>query len=296
MGEQISNPVEGEPESAGQTERNTKSHRPGYGRILLYTLGFAIFLKFFVIEAYRIPTDSMEETLFAGDFLLVNKFVYGARTPRYLPFTLIALPSFSLPALVLPARGDVVVFESPVWKKSPQEGIMNFVKRCVALPGDTLEIRNHVVFVNGDRLPFPARGRQGKMIPLPGGYQDPRIYPPGAPFNAADYGPLPVPRKDQEIHLDPGTLELWRELIAREGHTVAVKYPFVLIDGKPTDVYRVEHDYYFMLGDNRENSLDSRFWGFVPEALIIGKAMLIYWSKDEPSGDIRWNRIGTVVN
>jgi len=269
--------------------------RSGYGRIILYTLGFAIFLKFFVIEAYRIPSGSMEETLFAGDFLLVNKFVYGARTPRYLPFTQIDLPSCALPAFNDPKRGDVVVFESPVWRHGPGGAVVNYVKRCVALPGDTLEIKNGVVFANGLRLPFPELGRRGKKVPSPGGYTQSGIYPPGAPFNAVDYGPILIPKAGQEIRLDPDTLELWRELIRREGHTVAVKYPSVLIDGEPTMTYTVEHDYYFMMGDNRENSLDSRFWGFVPENLIIGKAMLIYLSMDEGSGDVRWGRIGMMV-
>ncbi len=275
-----------------------------YGRLLLYTLGVALFLKFFSSEAYRIPTGSMEETLFAGDFLLVNKFVYGASSPRYLPFTQIGLPSFSFPALESPDRGDVVVFESPVWRKNPAGGIVNYVKRCIALPGDSLEIRNGVVFVNGNRLPFPEHARRGKMIPLPEGYFEPGIYPPGAPFNAADYGPILIPRLGQEIRLHADSLELWRELIRREGHPVAVKYPFVLIDGQPSKTYTVEHDYYFMMGDNRENSLDSRFWGFVPDDLIMGKAMIVYWSWDESSGNgslidrlgaIRWDRIGTVV-
>jgi signal peptidase I len=270
--------------------------RTGYGRILLYTVCAGIFLKFFVVEAYRIPTNSMENTLFAGDFLLVNKFVYGARTPRYLPFSTIAIPSFGLPAVMAPARGNIVVFESPVWKDKPDLGIVNFVKRCVALPGDTLVIRNHVVSVNGVRLPFPAKGKVGKRIPLAADFHDPRIYPPGAPFNEADYGPLLIPKAGQEIMLDPETLELWRELIRREGHSVAVRYPLVLIDGEAVKTYRIEHDYYFMLGDNRENSLDSRFWGLVPEDLIIGKAMMIYWSKDESSENVRWDRIGMLVN
>jgi signal peptidase I len=273
-----------------------KEARVGYWRILLYTICAGIFLKFFVIEAFRIPTDSMEDTLFAGDFLLVNKFVYGARTPRYLPFSTIPIPSAVLPAIDPPARGDVVVFESPVWMKNPEHGLVNFVKRCVALPGDTLEIRDHVVYVNGQRLPFPVKGKQGKFIPMMPDYHDPRIYPPGAPFNEAEYGPIVIPKAAQEIVLEPETLEMWRELIRREGHSVAVRYPIVLIDGEPAKTYTVGHDYYFMMGDNRGNSLDSRFWGFVPDDLIIGKALLIYWSKDEPSGIIRWGRLGTVVN
>src|SRR5512135_1048617 len=106
--------------------------------IVALTLLAALFLKFFIVEAYRIPTSSMENTLMAGDFVLVNKFIYGARTPRYIPFTWIRLPHVQLPAVYPPRRGDIVVFEFPENNadRSPHEAV-NYVKRCIALPGDT---------------------------------------------------------------------------------------------------------------------------------------------------------------
>ena len=252
-----------------------------YAKIAGFTLLVALFLRFFVIEAYRIPTASMEQTLYVGDFLLVNKFVYGARTPRYVPLTDVPLPSFTLPALKRPDRGDVVVFESPAWKEDPSNGITNFVKRCVGLPGDTVQIVHGFLSVNGKRVPLPPGAKQRKWIPSSPGYADPRIYPRGAPFSADEYGPVVVPWAGRVVTLSSHTIDSWSQLIGREGHTVNVKNDVVLIDGNPSQSYTVGENYYFMMGDNRSNSLDSRFWGFVPEHLIIGKAMLVYWSWDQ---------------
>jgi signal peptidase I len=160
------------------------------------------------------------------------------------------------------------------------------------------------VYVNGVGLPDPPGQRERKTIPFPPGYADPRIYPPGAPFNADSYGPVTVPRSGQVIDCNPGTIDTWRDFIEREEHSVGIRGNDVLIDGEPSVSYTVKNDYYFVLGDNRRSSLDSRYWGFVPEHLIIGKALLVYWSWDTAGGDgsimdrfgaIRWNRIATLV-
>jgi signal peptidase I len=273
-------------------------------KILGITLAVAFFLKFFIIEAYRIPSASMEETLYAGDFLLVNKFIYGAKSPRYIPLTDIALPYFTLPALSSPSRGDVVVFESPVWRKEPGDGVVNYVKRCIGLPGDTVKISRGVVTVNSRIQPFPPRGKQEKVIPYPPGYADLRLFPRGSSFTQDDYGPVVVPHAGEEVRLSPENIDLWREVIQGEGHTLSVEGGDIRIDGRPATTYVVEQQYYFMMGDNRRNSLDSRFWGFLPEDLIIGRALLIYWSWDESLratslpgrlSSIRWDRIGTFV-
>ncbi len=277
-----------------------------YVEILLITVLAALFLKFFVVEAYRIPTSSMENTLLSGDFVLVNKFVYGAQTPRYIPFTRIRLPSIQFPTMSYPRRGDVVVFEFP----GDQAGdniheVVNYVKRCIALPGDTLTITNKVVAVNGRVVPPPHLGKTARSIVYPRGFHDYRIFPRGASFNEDNFGPIVIPRAGTVVNLTVGDVSEYWDLIEHEGHTISSNASsLVLIDGVPTRTYRIRKDYYFMMGDNRDNSLDSRFWGFVPADLIIGKAFMVYWSWDENESSsgffdrltsTRWDRIGTFV-
>jgi signal peptidase I len=277
-----------------------------YGQLVLVTLLFALFLKFFVIEAYRIPTGSMENTLLPGDFVLVNKFLYGANTPRYIPFSHFRIPSFQFPGIASPRRGDVVVFEFPYTHATEDEDAkVNYVKRLTALPGDTLQIVNKEVRVNGKPITFPDLGRHDRSLLYPKGFHDYRIFPPGSDFNEDNYGPIIIPGEGSEVTLSKETVGLFAPLIAHEGHILytddSVHY---FIDGVPTSTFTVGKDYYFMMGDNRDNSLDSRFWGFVPSDLIIGKAFVIYWSWDESLaggsvidrfGSTRWNRIGTVI-
>jgi len=275
-----------------------------YRTILIWTVTAGLFLKLFVVEAYRIPSPSMEETLSVGDFLLVNKLAYGPRSPRYLPLTSIRIPGFASELIGRPQRGDVVIFESPAWRETGESGPVIFVKRCIAGPGDTVAIENSTVIVNGVRLRLPPTAKQVKLIPFPPGFVDPRIYPSGAQYNSENYGPLRIPALGQVVSVDTSNIGMWEDLLRREGHAVSIVGGSVQVDGRACEAYTVEHDYYFMMGDNRRNSLDSRFWGFVPDDLVIGKAMLIYWSWDEAMaqqsfasrfGGIHWGRIGTLV-
>jgi signal peptidase I len=284
----------------------TRSRVRDYVQILLITALTALFLKFFIVEAYRIPTSSMENTLLAGDFVLVNKFIYGARTPRYVPFTSIPLPFVQLPAISSPRRGDVAVFEFPGnhVEGGPRE-VVNYVKRCIALPGDTLAIANRTVLVNGRDIPLPRFAKTERMLTYPRGFRDYRIFPRGSAFNEDNFGPIVIPKIHSEIALTPETISEYWELIEQEGHTIESSASSeILIDGVPSRTYRVQKDYYFVMGDNRDNSLDSRFWGFVPSDFLIGKAFMVYWSWDgsqSSSGllsrfeSTRWNRIGSIV-
>ena len=276
-----------------------------YVEIVILTILAGLFLKTFVIEAFRIPSGSMENTLLAGDFVLVNKFIYGARTPETIPFTSIHLPVVTLPALSVPKIGDVIVFRYPGDRDEihPLESV-DYVKRCIGAPGDTLEIEDKIVFVNGRALSLPSSAKDGSAGSCPRGVSDDRIFPAGARFNPDNYGPIVIPRKGMIVPLSGKTIQLWRMLIMREGHSVGSgTSDTALIDGVPTSQYRIEKNYYFVLGDNRSNSLDSRFWGFVPEEMIIGKAMLVYWSFDQSAGSsftgrffsVRWPRIGILV-
>ncbi|MGD1043860.1 MAG: signal peptidase I [Bacteroidota bacterium] len=276
-----------------------------YGKTILVTLLAALVLKLFVVEAYRIPSTSMENTLQVGDFLLVNKLAYGLHTPRHLPFTATSLPSFTLPLFRSVHRGDVVVFEFPGGKNeiTPSESV-NYIKRCIGVPGDTVEIRFGKVFVNGLEISFPLHGRSTihQIANAPRQYIE--MFPEGSAFSDVNYGPIVVPKRDEILNINHTTFSRWYIFIEREGHIVQVNADSILIDGAVTSSYRVQQNYYFVLGDNRDNSMDSRYWGFVPDDHLIGEALFIYWSWDsevpvssisEKYSTIRWNRIGILI-
>jgi signal peptidase I len=274
-----------------------------YFDALLFAGLVALILKIIFIEAYRIPTGSMENTLLIGDFLLVNKFIYGATTPRNIPFTDIRTPFFRFPALKDPKKGDVVVFDYPgdnnVLKSKE---VINYIKRLVGEPGDTILIVNKVLYVNSQVFPNPP---DAQFSDQPSSNTYPNIFPRGMPWNDDNYGPLRVPKKDDIIKITPDNIEEWKMFITREGHTIRLSADNkIFIDETENSSYKVGTNYYFMMGDNRNNSSDSRYWGFLPEDNIIGEAMLIYWSwnPDITFGNfgklfesIRWNRIGKLI-
>jgi len=210
------------------------------------------FIRTAAVEAYRIPSSSMEDTLLIGDFLMVNKFLYGVRTPDWIgiPFTKIGfdMPYTRLPGLREPERGDVIVF------KYPRDPSQNYIKRCVGLPGDTLEIRDKILLINGVVSSDPPEAKYTDWRICPEDIKQREIYPPGS-GNRDNYGPIIIP----------------------EGQ-------------------------YFMMGDNRDNSSDSRYWGFLPDDLILGKAVIIYfsWDKYVPFyrfyESIRWTRIASLIH
>jgi len=218
----------------------------------IITVGLMVFvIRVTVVEAFRIPTASMEDTLLVGDFLLVSKFTYGIRTPDWLgiPFTDIgfSVPFTRLPGLKDPKPGDIIVFRYP---GNPR---INYIKRCVAVAGQTVEIKNKKVYVDGELFPDMYGMKYTDSRILPSEFQERGIIPPGE-GNRDNYGPVTVP----------------------EGHL-------------------------FMMGDNRDNSSDSRYWGFLPFENVIGKAYRIYfsWDKNMPLyrlfKKIRWSRIGQLI-
>jgi signal peptidase I len=277
-----------------------------YGRIVIYALFIALILKVFFVEAFGIPTPSMRETLQVGDYLFVNKFVYGLRSPRAIPLTGIRIPHTQiLPGLASPQRGDIVVFEFPGDRATiEQPQVMNYVKRCLGVPGDTVELAGKRLYVNGVRQELPATAHTSSRT-LGRGDFDIAIYPKGASFNRDWWGPMVVPYEDMEIELTLENIDLWRLFIEREGHNVRFTAEGdIQVDGNDANTYVVEQNYYFMLGDNRDSSEDSRYWGFVPERNIIGEVMMIYWSWDSripftsPIAlfeSIRWERLFGIV-
>lgn len=284
-------------------------HKSGF-RDFLKDVAFVLvaffFLNSFVLASFEVPTGSMENEIMAGDFLFVNKFIYGGTTPRNIPLTDIRLPWFRVPKFRDVERGDVIVFEFPGHRDEarPKE-FMFYLKRAIALAGDTVQIINRVVFVNGKSAPIPRNMKFNNYNPKPPGLPEPGIFPKGAPFNEDNWGPVVVPWKGQVLPLSLANLEQWRVFIEREGHAVRVdRASGILIDGIPADSYTVERNYILGLGDNRDNSLDSRFWGFIPDENVVGTPMIVYWSwdPDTPIWDffrkissLRFSRIGTII-
>jgi signal peptidase I len=199
-----------------------------YGEALIVAAILALIIRTFVVQAFKIPSGSMEDTLLIGDHLLVNKFAYGLQ----IPFSDSRLLSFRDPQ-----RGDIIVFEFPEDRDKSYFQRRDFIKRIVGTPGDIVEMRNKALYVNGDRYVIPQEiHKDGDVIP-----------PHVAPRDSMP--PITVPA------------------------------------GK-----------FFVMGDNRDRSYDSRFWGFVDDTDIKGRAFIKYWSWDREETRPRWNRIGRTIN
>ena len=244
-----------------QGTQGKKQSREWFEALVIAAI-FATFLRIFVVESYHIPTGSMERTLLAGDFLFVNKYVYGPK----IPFT-----DVRLPGIAKVDRGDIIVF------KFPKDRSLNYIKRCVAISGDTLEIHDQQLLVNKKASPLPPQA-QFIGVRMPPGLGDDMIFPQNSDYNKDNYGPIRIPRKGDVLHLSARTYPLYTSLITDEGHEVSLMGGLVYIDGAPASEYTVKDNYYFAMGDNRDNSLDSRFWGFLSEKDLVGQALIVYWS------------------
>jgi signal peptidase I len=267
--------------------------------------GCVLVINSFVVASFKVPTGSMEDTVKTGDFLLVNKFLYGGTTPYSIPFTSIRIPHLQLPGFRDVQRGDVIVFDWPGNRdqaEKPQQAF--YLKRCIGLPGDTIRIDQRVVYVNGRKQETPQHGKYLRPEPIPAGYKNTHIFPRQSGFNEDNYGPITVPKKGMTIALNAETLSQWEVFIQREGHSALYVNDTILIDGRPADHYVVKRDYFFAMGDNRDNSLDSRFWGFVPREDVVGSPMVVFWSWDanmpiyhpiDKLLSLKLDRIGTII-
>lgn len=337
---------------------------------IVFAVIAATLIRTLLLEAYTIPTPSMERSLLVGDFLFVSKINYGARTPMTpiaFPFAHhtmpiintqaywegIKLPYYRLPGLSHIKKGDIVVFNYPMDADAPYSRPVdkreNYIKRCQGTPGDTLKIINAQVFINGKPAENPPEGQTSFKIETDGsgfnpkimedlhisdvtqqtqtGYYmnmtrasaltlksysnvksispdwspkdiyDPNMYPhnPRFKWTVDNYGPIIIPKKGWTVKLDSTTIPIYRRVIeVYEGNQVQEIGNDFLIGGKKADQYTFKLDYYWMMGDNRHNSADSRFWGFVPEDHIVGKALFIWMSWDENASfihKIRWSRL-----
>ncbi len=279
------------PKSKKSVEKAQEKEKPSALREWLNAAVFAVVAAFlintFLFQNYNVPTGSMERTILPGDFLVVSKLTYGPRLP---------IIGYRLPGFTDVKQNDIVVFIQPRTEE-------NYVKRCVAIAGQTLEIKNRVMYVDGVESPLPEHG-QFIGEPAPPNYIEPSIFPKYAPYNKDNYGPIYLPKKGDTLTLNAQNYEYYRYLLEYEGHQARLINGQVMIDGKPTSTYIVQQNYYFMIGDNRDNSLDSRFWGYVPEKNIVGSPLFIYWSWDPDLplynifgklASVRWSRLGTIV-
>lgn len=203
-------------------DKKRKSTFREYAEAIIVALVLALIIRTFIVQAFKIPSGSMEPTLEIGDHILVNKFIFGIKIP---------LTSVNLFPWEKPQRGDVIVFIYPL------EPDKDFIKRVIGVPGDTVRIVNRKLYINGVEVPDPHAVYKEDVV-LPGEAQ-----------KRDNFGPVTVPKEAL-----------------------------------------------FVLGDNRDRSLDSRFWGFVPLGDVKGKAFIIYWSWDRLNTTVRWNRIGKLIH
>jgi len=353
---------------------------------LLFAVIAATLIRWATFEAYVIPSPSMEHSLLVGDYLFVSKLHYGPitpQTPLQVPLThqtvpifnfksyseLIQLPTYRLPGFSSIKRNDVVVFHVPHEQQYPADLRTNYIKRCIAIAGDTLEIRQGQIFLNGkpgpiagapqttyflevetpndevrqalhdqgvvdydqpDGIPAagtsPETGKVGYIISCPATVAEyfrkqpfvksltvtapeVQLFPDVADFHVSEamsavqrkwqldsFGPLPIPKKGQTIALTPANAAIYYKIVSQYEHNADITWKDGMIQqkGQPLTSYTIKQNYYWMMGDNRHNSEDSRFWGFVPEDHIVGKAVLIWLSLD-PFGDathkVRWGRL-----
>ncbi len=369
-----------ESESVNKTEDTISS--------LLFAIIVATFVHTYFIQPFTIPTSSLEKSLLVGDFLFVSKVNYGARTPittvalpmvhdtipltkkkSYLNWP--QLPYFRFPGFQSIERNDIVVFNWPVdtvYKFRDNSGLRvdkpidkksNYVKRCVGIPGDQLEIKDGVVFINGKELILPERAKPQfsykvaldgktpidfesllkdmditdgagfmdaekrdtlfiaaltaanaerlKQIPGITGVQkiiskevEPGIFPHINKWNRDNFGPIYIPQKGKTVALNLETLPFYKAIITDyEKNDLKVTGNEIRINGKITTSYTFQQNYYWMMGDNRHNSEDSRYWGYVPENHVVGKPIFIWMSWDSNAKGfkkIRWDRLFTTVS
>ncbi|SMO48204.1 signal peptidase I [Gracilimonas mengyeensis] len=319
----------------------------------------AAILRAFLFGSYKIPTPSMEKTLLTGDLLIVSNVTYGARTPMGLCVPFFqgwCVPGVTLPYTRLPGfrdieRNDIFVFNVP-WEVKPINQKTNYIKRAVAVPGDTISIEDKYLYINGEReeshegvqrfyvvkMADRVRLSNAKMESVGGeliGYINQSTYVVNltedvaetvgnwaevdtmylnvTPENQVDRNytqsegsfsmafsnpdhmrEIVVPFKGQEITLTDDNWYIYKDVIERyERNELRREGDTIYINGEQTNTYTIQQDYYFGMGDNRDNSMDSRFWGFVPKNHVIGKASIVWFSTDNFVP--RFERIFTLI-
>jgi signal peptidase I len=378
-------------------ERSLKPRTSGgeWVSSILFAVVAATIVHTYVMQPFTIPTSSLEKTLLVGDFLFVSKFHYGARTPMTaVSFPMvhdtipvlksksylkdIQIPYFRFPGFQKIKQNDIVVFSWPPdtltnitdrFSKvdiKPMDKKSNYVKRCVGLPGDSLEVRDGYVYINGIQNKLPERAKlqfayrfttTKKLNPSfvgeryditdlypadrPASYRyftgmmtdaayekfknypdidtifkirgekgvlDPSTFPhnPNYNWNSDYFGAMYIPKAGASVSITAETLPLYRRIIeVYEGSEIGINNKIsqsgtqVLLNGTPLTSYTFKYDYYWLMGDNRNNSQDARMWGFVPFTHVVGKPVLVWmsWNSNAKGimNKVRWERLFTTV-
>lgn len=243
----------------------------------------ALIIKAFAIDAFQIPSTSMENTLQPGDFIFANKFAYEIATPREIPIANLHIPQYKLFEVGKPEINDIVIFEFPQgFENDPIRGGSKYVKRLIAGPHDTLRITNGEIFVNGRAIKLPSTYKNPNYADDKEVMKDEAIYPPEAKWNRDSYGPIIIPAKGDTIMIAPENFDRWQSVIVMDHgeRSLLSEGTIVTLDGRAIFEYVLKQDHYFVIGDNFEESMDSRHFGFITDNMIVGKALFIYWSYD----------------
>jgi len=228
-----------ESEAENDSEKPKKRSEPllvEYARFLFPVFLIVLIVRGFIVEPFKIPSGSMLPTLDVGDYILVNKFSYGLRSP---------IGEYKLIDLGTPKRGDVIVF------RYPEDPSVDYIKRVIGVPGDKIVYRNKQLWINDQKIEL----------------------------------------KDLHPYADDPHFEELEELLGKVTHNILLSKDYNYL-AQPQE-YRVPPGEYFAMGDNRDNSRDSRVWGFVPDANLKGRAFFIWWSWND---GVKWSRIGTIIH
>ncbi|MCW8805173.1 MAG: signal peptidase I [Ignavibacteriaceae bacterium] len=250
-------------------------------KVLFWVALIALIIKAFALDAFKIPSTSMENTLEPGDFILANKFAFNISTPREIPFVNLPIPQYKFFEVRKPQINDIVIFEFPKgFESDPLKGGSKYIKRVIAGPHDTLRITDGKIYVNGKPILLPSTFKTPKLLNEEEINQEETIYPPGAKWNRISYGPIIVPAKGDTIKITPENFEKRQSVIVMDHgeRSLLSEGTLVTLDGRAIFEYVLTQDHYFVIGDNFEVSMDSRHFGFITDNMIIGKAMFIYWS------------------
>jgi signal peptidase I len=270
-----------------------------YSSIVLFSF---ILIRVFVFSSFKIPTDSMQPTIIPGDYVLVNKLAYGARI--FDLFDAVDGKDVKIrraPGFTDVKNNDVVVFHIPhpnSWDKIEMNMTKYFIKRCIGIPGDTLRIKNGIYLINSDTTKHYGNINAERILSkktredFSEGVYNTFPWDVELNWSIKDFGPLYIPKKGDEILLSRANTLLYKKIIEWErGTPLKFDNDTLWENEKPLLAYTFAHNYFFMGGDKVENSQDSRYWGLLPDELIVGKAWLIWKSIDPYSKKIRQERI-----